>query len=107
MHTVDLSQALGLTVSEVPAALAADGIDELLTVFFVRLAAQGSAPVVRANVLLRALDTGDEWILGRTGADKAPALLPQGSEVEATVKGTASDLYLALWGLAPHTHCCA
>ena len=103
VHTVDLAHALGLSPPEIPGELAADGVDELLTVFFARLAARGSAPDVRANVRLRALDTGDDWVLGRADAGEAPALLQLGAPAEASIEGAASDLYLALWGRAPHS----
>ena len=83
---------------ELPAGLAADGIDEVLTVFFRRLVANGSPPDVRENIRITATDIGTTWVVG---PGEIPELLPTGTAADSTIEGTAQDLYLALWGRSP------
>ncbi|MFT4231832.1 MAG: maleylpyruvate isomerase family mycothiol-dependent enzyme [Leucobacter sp.] len=98
VHAFDLAQALGLPEPVLAPELAADGVDELLTVFFPRLVARGSAPDVRDTVRLSALDTGDAWVVG---PGEIPNLLPPETRAAASIEGSAADLYLALWGRVP------
>lgn len=98
VHLRDLAEALGAAPPPLSPALAADGVDEVLTVFFPRLTARGSTPDVRAGVRLCATDSGDEWIVGpAVNSGEPPMLLPADASFEATIEGTAADLYLALW----------
>lgn len=97
VHMVDLAQALGLPQPELSPSLAADGVDELLTVFFHRLVQRGETPDVRANVRVAANDTGDTWVIG---PGERPVLLPIDAPTEASIEGTAAELYLVLWGRA-------
>ncbi len=100
VHTCDLAMACGVAEPELelPAELTADGIDELLTVFFRRLVANGSPPDVRESIRITATDIGTTWVVGQ---GEIPELLPTGSAVNATIEGTAQDLYFALWGRTP------
>ena len=98
VHRVDAESAHG-DPRPVPAALAADGVTELLEVF---LAPRTDGEPVGGrgeSVHLHATDTEGEWQL---------RLLPAGVDVarghaqgDATVNGDASDLLLFLWGRAP------
>lgn len=100
VHTVDAAQALGLEESEwqVPPVIAADGVDEVLQVFFPRMTAQGRRPDVRCRIRLIATDTGQEWVIAPGSGDLTPPLqLHPSYHSDATVQGTAADLYLALW----------
>jgi uncharacterized protein (TIGR03083 family) len=98
VHRVDAESAHG-DPRPVPAALAADGVGELLEVFLAPHA-EGSPVGGRGETLhLHATDTEGEWLL---------RLLPAGVEVgqghgqgEAAAAGTASDLLLFLWGRGP------
>lgn len=98
VHRVDAESAHG-DPRPVPAALAADGVSELLEVFLAPHA-DGEPVGGRGESLhLHATDTEGEWQL---------RLLPAGVEVgrghaqaDATVSGEASDLLLFLWGRAP------
>ena len=98
VHRVDAESAQG-DPRPVPAALAADGVSELLEVFLAPRA-DGEPVGGRGESLhLHATDTEGEWRL---------RLLPAGVEVgrghaqaDATVSGGASDLLLFLWGRAP------
>lgn len=105
VHTVDVLQALGhdTTATDVPAGLAADGVDEVLRIFFPRMTARGARPDVRSPVRLAADDLDASWVVA-PGSDEtaAPVRLPSTTvDVEQTVTGRASDLYLALWHRVP------
>jgi uncharacterized protein (TIGR03083 family) len=98
VHRVDAESAHG-DPRRVPAALAADGVSELLEVFLAPHA-DGEPVGGRGESLhLHATDTEGEWQL---------RLLPAGVEVgrghaqaDASASGEASDLLLFLWGRAP------
>jgi uncharacterized protein (TIGR03083 family) len=97
VHRVDAESAHG-DPGPVPAALAADGVTELLEVFLAPHA-DGEPVGGRGESLhLHATDTEGEWRL---------RLLPAGVEVarghgqgDAAAAGAASDLLLFLWGRA-------
>ena len=95
VHLHDLEAALGALHAPIQPERAADGVDEVLSVFFARLAGRGSPPDLRGNVRVRATDTGDAWVLlpGRFGEFGA-----EGVACDAEISGTAHDLYLVLWG---------
>ena len=98
VHRVDAESAHG-DPRRVPAALAADGVSELVEVFLAPHA-DGEPVGGRGESLhLHATDTEGEWQL---------RLLPAGVEVgrghaqaDASASGEASDLLLFLWGRAP------
>jgi uncharacterized protein (TIGR03083 family) len=116
IHRADAEGAAGDAngdgVTSFPAAFAADGLDELLTGFAprARFSAGSDAAASAQSMIVRAADSGDEWIT-EIGAritarhSTAPAQDPQYQSGEATqrglprciVAGTASDLYLMLW----------
>ncbi|WP_162891059.1 maleylpyruvate isomerase family mycothiol-dependent enzyme [Aeromicrobium sp. A1-2] len=103
VHGVDAAQALGFDESSwiVDPAVAADGIDEVLQAFFPRLTAQGRRPDVRSRIRLVATDVQQSWIIGpRSGEAGPPLQLHSSLEADTVVSGTASDLYLGLWGRA-------
>lgn len=100
VHTVDAAQALGLEEPDwqVPPDIAADGVDEVLQVFFPRMTSLGRRPDVRSRIRLIAIDTRQEWVVGPGSSDSLPPLqLHPSYHSDATVHGTAADLYLALW----------
>jgi uncharacterized protein (TIGR03083 family) len=90
MHRWDLAAAVGRDVGY-PSSLAADGVDEVVTMFFPRqVRLQRMAPLqkslaVRAEGLGRRVLAGDG-----TGAGGGPA--------DAEVSGSAEVLVLLLWG---------
>lgn len=103
IHAVDaVSASLGRRPSvddvAIPAALAADGVDELLTGFVPRRRTQlrSDEPLV---VGVRATDTGHAWSL-RISADPV-VTTPGAADVldgaDALLSGTAAQLYLGLW----------
>jgi uncharacterized protein (TIGR03083 family) len=104
VHVVDLLQALGRDESqwEVPTDLAADGVDEVLRVFFPRMTARGERPDVRSRIRLTADDVGRSWVVGPGDGETGPPVqLADGSDADASVTGSASDLFLALWHRVP------
>jgi uncharacterized protein (TIGR03083 family) len=97
VHRVDAESAHG-DPRPVPAALAADGVTELLEVFLAPQLEGGPVGGRGESLHLHATDTEGEWRL---------RLLPAGVEVaqdhaqaDATAAGAASDLLLFLWGRA-------
>ena len=97
VHRVDAEAAHG-DPRPVPAALAADGVAELLEVFLAPHADGAPVGGRGESLHLHATDAEGEWRL---------RLLPAGVEVgqghgqsAATAAGTASDLLLFLWGRA-------
>jgi len=81
------AEGLGERHGVVPSALAADGLDELVDNYSAAFAM--GAPFDGAALVIHATDIGREW-----------PLCPPGSFVEGDreVRGTASDLFLRLWG---------
>lgn len=64
VHLVDALQSVGGTgVEAIPAEVAADGVDEVFTVFLPRLLSRGFPSVVEAPLTVRATDTGQQWTL--------------------------------------------
>jgi uncharacterized protein (TIGR03083 family) len=108
IHLVDVVQAeavpdrraaSGLAV--VPAAVAADGVDEVFGVFLPRLLARGFEPAVTRQVGVRATDTGDEWTLTPVPEGDRPQVDRGKATGEAVVSGTAAELDLCLWKRLP------
>lgn len=84
IHRVDLITALESEPLHVDPAFAADGVDEVLSVFYPRQVRFGRTEPIAAPIQLCANDTGDKWTLG----DGEPV---------ATVTSDAATLYLGLW----------
>ncbi len=100
VHTVDAAQALGLAEDEwaVASSVAADGIDEVLQVFFPRMTARKQRPDVRSRIRLVATDTQQSWLVAPGNGDSGPPLqLHPSLDADGSVSGTAVDLYLGLW----------
>lgn len=98
VHRSDAELALGLD-PVVDAAVAVDGVEELLGVL---LPARGGGAGARAldrvgdSLHLHATDAAGEWtiVLTEEGFEYSPAH----TKATAAVRGTASDLLLLLWG---------
>ncbi|MFJ7156339.1 maleylpyruvate isomerase family mycothiol-dependent enzyme [Streptomyces sp. NPDC101118] len=100
IHRMDAESALGEALSPAGAALAEDGVDELLTRFHVRpwsrVRTEGAPRVLR----VRATDTGAVWTatvsagpLAVTRTDEGPA--------DCELAAPAEWLYPALWNRLP------
>ena len=90
MHRWDLGTALGRDLGY-PAALAADGVDEVVTMFFPRQVRLGRIPPLTRSLAVVAA-TARRWTLhgDGTGEPTGPA--------DAAVSGPADALVLLLWG---------
>jgi uncharacterized protein (TIGR03083 family) len=100
VHGVDAAQALGLGEEDwaVAPSIAADGIDEVLQVFFPRMTARHQRPDVRSRIRLVATDTQQSWIVAPGDGDLGPPLqLHPSLDADGSVSGPAVDLYLGLW----------
>lgn len=114
IHRVDAELSAGLPAGRSPGPLdqdlAADGIDELLTVMWAEMPSWASFTATEGVVDLAASDTGDRWRLalgrmtgrsprsGKSYDEPAVAMLDPGSgEPDALVRGSAGDLDRWLW----------
>jgi uncharacterized protein (TIGR03083 family) len=105
VHRVDLLQALGRPelTWDVDPDVAGDGISEVIRVFGRRMTARGQRPRVDAPIRLVATDLDRSWIVGPDEDDPEapPRLVQYEIDVEGEAVGTATDLYLTLWGRLP------
>lgn len=76
-------------------ALAADGIDEVVTMFWPRQVRLGRAVPPSAPLALRAVDAGRTWLLGDPTASGAP------EAPRAALSADAATLLLVLWRRLP------
>jgi uncharacterized protein (TIGR03083 family) len=95
VHRVDAESAAG-TPHPVDQTLAADGIDELLTVFLPRLA---GGVVLDGSIHVHCTDTEGEWLVRRDGDDLV--VTREHAKGDVAARGTASDLLLFMWGRRP------
>lgn len=90
VHLRDARRAVGIDVPIEP-RLAADGVDEVVTVFFPRQVRLERIPPLAAGLRLVATDVdGGPWVLAGDGLGQDPAYA-------ATLTGTAESLLLWLW----------
>jgi uncharacterized protein (TIGR03083 family) len=103
IHGVDaLSAALGrwpaASAADIDPALAADGIDELLTGFITR--GKGRLHATEPYVLLiQTADTGHAWTV-RISDGPIETTVGQTAQPDVVFSGTARQLYLSLWNRA-------
>jgi uncharacterized protein (TIGR03083 family) len=109
VHRWDAAHAVGLPY-KVPAAVAADGIDEFLSTFAGRNVADG-AEAVGGSVHLHCTDTslevaegrddrsmaGGEWLVS-TLDESGATFTRQHAKGDAAVRGRAHDLLMWIWG---------
>jgi uncharacterized protein (TIGR03083 family) len=96
IHRVDAEQAAGRAGTPVPAAFAADGIDELLTGFVVRRK-PSVATESRRTLTFACVDTDASWRMTIEGETMTAQTGGSSEAADCTVRGGASDLYHALW----------
>ena len=95
VHRWDGQAAAG-TTAPIANELAADGIDEALSLFL------GAEPVeadLGGTLHLHATDADSEWLI-RTDGGRLVAT-PEHTKADVAVRGTASDLLLFLWNRIP------
>jgi uncharacterized protein (TIGR03083 family) len=96
MHRVDAQLATGAPVTACAPAFAADGIDELLLLFAPRRSTKLRTDRP-ASLAVCCTDVDASWLL-RLDADGVTATVgAAGVGADCTLRGTAGDLYLALW----------
>ncbi len=110
IHRVDAEQVAG-TPTRLPAALSADGVDEVLRIMYGGCPPWGTiTPIPGRTIRLRSTDTGNSWLVTMatfTGDDpdgghvEEPDIhiadVDDGSDVRATISSTAADLDAWLW----------
>jgi len=95
VHRVDAQLAAGEFAAVEP-AVAVDGIDELLTRFITRR--RGRLRSEQAKTLsVQATDTGSFWHLTISSEPVEARMTDEPEDADATLRGPASDVYLALW----------
>ena len=100
VHLWDATEAAGM-VNPIEPALASDGIDEFLT-HFTGDVAEGTAPV-GGSVHLHCSDVAGEWTVKET--DDGFGVVREHSKGDCAIRGTASDILLALWRRQPLSAC--
>jgi len=96
MHRVDVESVTGALTPLSP-AFAADGIAELLFGFAARGRKLLRDPA--RTMAVEATDTADRWLL-ELGTERVVASSGPGP-ADCTIRGSAADLYLALWNRLP------
>jgi uncharacterized protein (TIGR03083 family) len=107
VHRVDAELAAGWQPAKVPAAFAADGVDELLMCFITRKPAGTLRADPGKALLVRCTDDAGSWLVS-IGPDRVTTLTGDDAKAAAAiadceVSGSANDLYLALWHREPIT----
>jgi uncharacterized protein (TIGR03083 family) len=96
IHRADVESAGG-PVTPFPTALALDGIDEIAAGFAARKSSTWTEPERTLGVLPTDAD-GDGWLLRVDADGSAPERSAAAAAgAECVLRGTASDLHLALW----------
>jgi hypothetical protein len=90
----------------VPAAFAADGVDELLSCFITRPSGRLRADPAKA-LRVRCTDDAGDWLVS-IGPDRVTTATGDDAKAAAAaadceVSGCANDLYLSLWHRRPIT----
>ena len=91
MHRWDLATALGGDCGY-PEVLAADGVDEVVTMLFPRQVRLNRIPPLLGSLALRADGPNRAWVLAGDGVD------PPDGPADAEVSGPATALILLIWG---------
>lgn len=113
IHRIDAELTAGAPVSPLDSQLAADGIDEVLTVMWGDLPVWAEFSATGGVVALETSDTGDAWLLqpgrmigtsprsGRSYDEpSATVVRPDSLDADAHVRGAAGDLDRWLWNRA-------
>ena len=111
VHHADALLAVGLDLPDVPPAVAADGVDELVDIMLTGIPEWASFLPSAEFVQLHCTDTDDRWTMSlgqisgtstQTGVtyDGLPAADRIGDDIrpDLTIAGSAFDLLLWLWG---------
>ncbi|WP_418961289.1 maleylpyruvate isomerase family mycothiol-dependent enzyme [Streptomyces tritici] len=99
VHRADAESALPRGPRPVDAALAVDGVDELLHAFHARDRSRVRTESPRV-LRIRATDTGDVWTV-RLSQDAPHTTRTDDGPADCTLSGPVSRLYLTLWNRLP------
>jgi uncharacterized protein (TIGR03083 family) len=94
LHLYDVEAAAG-SVTSIDPTLAADGVDEYLSIFLARALRRGSVARLRGTLHLHATDTPGEWWLDLDDENAPPRL--EHAKADTAVRGPAAGLLLWLW----------
>ncbi len=112
VHRIDAELAHGV-VTPVDPDLAADGIDEILTVMMTGYPEWADFRALDHTVRVETTDTGHSWTLqsgffsgtspntGTTYGDEPTYVLTEDATPDTVVAGEAEDIFLFLWGRRP------
>lgn len=100
IHRIDAEGAAG-TATPVPASLASDGVDELLTCFITRRPTPSPTGEI-VTMAFHAVDTADHWHLTIGGGPIDTRRADQPADVR--IAGTAGALYRFVWNRASPEH---
>jgi uncharacterized protein (TIGR03083 family) len=98
VHRHDAEAALGRAVA-VDADLAAEGVDEMLSVFWPRVFAGGAGPDLEGSLHLHCSDTEGEWTVELAGG--RVEVSRRHTKAGTAVRGPAGPMFLWLWNRAP------
>jgi len=98
IHRWDAQSSIG-TQAPIDATLAADGIDELLTMFQPARAKRATAPILPGSLHVHCTDVPGEWTIHPDG--NGLSVTRQHGKGDAALRGPASTLLLALWHRLP------
>jgi uncharacterized protein (TIGR03083 family) len=90
LHLADARRAVGAPVPPVTASMAADGVDEVATMFFPRQVRLGRMPALSQGVRIVLEDAPGTWVIAGDGTDPRAA-------IDAAVRGPADLVWRALW----------
>ncbi len=96
VHLFDTRVATGEQPAPLPAALAMDGIDELLVDLLPPVLARKPVGGLTGTLHLHATDTPGEWFVD-FGAGAGPVVRAEHAKADTALRGPASGLYLWLW----------
>lgn len=102
VHRIDVQGALGMHIGQVEAEFAADGIDEVLLVWFGhRLATLGMTATADGAVGIETASRGWLAVLGKVRSSARRVPLVDARAADAVVTGDPMAVYLWLWGRVP------
>jgi uncharacterized protein (TIGR03083 family) len=102
IHAIDAQLAVTTPddVAPVPTWFALDGITEMLEVFVARPGAKARSEPPR-TMLIAPIDDAARWLVTIGPEAVSAEAAADGTNADATMSGTAHDLYSALWNRSP------
>ncbi|MDA8045139.1 MAG: maleylpyruvate isomerase family mycothiol-dependent enzyme [Actinomycetota bacterium] len=98
IHLHDVQTAAGQPTAVAP-ELAADGVDEALTVFLPGYLQRQPVAGLQGTLHLHCTDTDGEWVVDFTGP--LPEVRREHAKSDTALRGPAADLFLWVWNRIP------